>query len=185
MMRAIILDRDGVINEDSDAYIKSLDEWRPIPGSIDAIARLAQAGWTIAVCTNQSGIARGLISEATVSAIHDRLRERVRQAGGEIHGIFVCPHGPDADCDCRKPRAGLLLEAARRLGFSLADIPIVGDSERDLQAGALVGGRLMLVRTGKGERTLARGLTLAVDGIYEDLAAVVDALLNSKPEHVK
>ena len=175
--RAVILDRDGVINHDSDAYIKSLQEWRTIPGSIDAIVRLSRAGWIVAVCTNQSGIARGLLEPTELTAMHDRLRELVRTAGGDINGIFVCPHGPEDGCDCRKPKPGLLLKASQALGFSLTGTPVIGDSARDLEAARRVGARPILVRTGKGERTLSY-MPEPPEDLHADLAAAVSALLN-------
>ncbi|MEX0732589.1 MAG: D-glycero-beta-D-manno-heptose 1,7-bisphosphate 7-phosphatase [Aquisalimonadaceae bacterium] len=182
-MPAVILDRDGVINEDSDAYIKTVGEWRPIAGSIRAIARLSAAGWTIAICTNQSGIARGLTSVKDVDAMHARLRSLVRAEGGEIHGIFVCPHGPDDLCSCRKPLPGLLEQAARELGFSLRGVPVIGDSARDLEAAVRVDARPVLVRTGKGTRTLAQGTNLPPGDIHDNLAAAVDALLREFSEN--
>ena len=118
-MKLIILDRDGVINQDSDAYIKSLDEWIPLPGSIDAIARLSKAGWTVAVATNQSGIGRGYYDEATLQAMHDRLRQLVAEQGGKVDLIRYCPHAPDAGCDCRKPLPGLFRQIADDLGQPL------------------------------------------------------------------
>ncbi|MCC5858879.1 MAG: D-glycero-beta-D-manno-heptose 1,7-bisphosphate 7-phosphatase [Ectothiorhodospiraceae bacterium] len=175
-MGAVILDRDGVINQDSDNYIRSVHEWQPLPGSIDAIARLSRAGWLVAVCTNQSGLARGLFTEDTLNAIHARLVELVEAAGGGIDGIFVCPHGPDDGCDCRKPRPGLLLRAAERLGFSLRDVPVIGDADRDLEAARAVGARPILVLTGKGQRTRNAGKAEDVE-TYQDLSAAVDALL--------
>ena len=174
--RAVILDRDGVINHDSDAYIKSLQEWRAIPGSIDAIARLSRAGWIVAVCTNQSGIARGLLQPTDLAAMHDRLLELVRGAGGDINGIFVCPHGPEHGCDCRKPRPGLLLKASQALGFPLAGTPVIGDSARDLEAARRVSARPILVRTGKGQRTLSH-MREPPEELHADLAAAVSALL--------
>lgn len=180
---AVILDRDGVINEDSDAYIKTLDEWQPLTGSIEAIVRLSRAGWIIAVCTNQSGIARGFTSPAAVEAMHTRLRELVREQGGNIHGIFVCPHGPDDHCTCRKPRPGLLVQAARELGFALEGVPVVGDAQRDMEAARRVGARPLLVRTGKGRRTLeTEHHRVPAEDIHDDLAAVANALLAETPE---
>jgi len=176
-MKLIILDRDGVINHDSDAYIKSVDEFIPLPGSLEAIARLNQAGYRVAIATNQSGIARGFYDIATLNAMHDKLRRLLDQHGGHVELIAFCPHGPDDRCDCRKPKPGMYLEIARCLETSLQGVPVVGDSLRDLQAAQAVGARPILVRTGKGERTLEKGE--GIDGIpvYDDLAAAVDALL--------
>jgi len=181
-MPAIILDRDGVINEDSDSHIKTLAEWKPLPGSIDAIVRLSRNGWTVAVCTNQSGIARGLTAPEALEAMHAELHRLVNHQGGEIHGIFICPHGPDSDCHCRKPRPGLLLEAGSVLGFSLAGVPVIGDSARDLIAARRVGARPVLVKTGKGLRTLAAGQGPCAGDIHNNLAAAVTALLSEPTE---
>lgn len=176
--RLVILDRDGVINRDSDHYIKSLDEFVPYPAAIEAIARLCRAGWTVAVATNQSGIARGYYDEATLAAMHDELHRRVKAAGGEITHIAVCPHGPDEGCGCRKPRPGLLEEIRDALDMeSLARSWMVGDSRRDLQAGEAVGCRLALVRTGKGRRTEAQEEGMGSARVFDDLAGFVDWLL--------
>lgn len=177
-MKLLILDRDGVINQDSDAYIKSVEEWIPLPGAIDAIARLSRAGWTVTVATNQSGIARGYYDLATLEAMHERLRRLVREQGGEMGLIVYCPHGPEDACDCRKPRPGLLLQIAEHYAADLKGIWLVGDSARDLEAIRAVGGQPVLVRTGKGEKTLAKGIeddTL----LFDDLAAVANHLLDT------
>ena len=177
-IRLVVLDRDGVINEDSDAYIKSPDEWVAIPGSLEAIAKLCDAGFTVAVATNQSGVARGYYSEQVLDAIHDKMLTGVRSAGGEIDLVVACPHGPDDGCDCRKPRTGLLEQIADHYQASLAGVPVVGDSLRDLEAGAAVGARPVLVLTGKGERT-ANALPefLEATPVYADLASAADALI--------
>ena len=176
--RLVILDRDGVINRDSDAYIKSLDEWIPYPSSIEAISRLSRNGWTVAIATNQSGVARGYYDVATLDAMHTELERQVVEAGGEIAHIAYCPHGPDDNCHCRKPLPGLLDEIRQRLQLtSLEGSWIVGDSVRDLQAGAAVGCRQALVRTGKGEAVEAKGEELENAMIFNDLAAFVDWLL--------
>ncbi|EWH02798.1 D-glycero-beta-D-manno-heptose 1,7-bisphosphate 7-phosphatase [Halomonas sp. BC04] len=176
--KLVILDRDGVINHDSDDYIKSLDEWIPYPGSIEAIARLSQAGWTVAIATNQSGIARGYYDEAALESMHDELHRLVAIAGGRIAHIAYCPHGPDDGCDCRKPRPGLLEQIREALELrSLARSWMVGDSLRDLQAGQAMGCRSILVRTGKGERTEAKGIGLEQAMVFNDLAAFTDWLL--------
>jgi D-glycero-D-manno-heptose 1,7-bisphosphate phosphatase len=150
-MKLVILDRDGVINMDRDDYVKSLAEWVPLPGSITAIARLSQAGFTVAVATNQSGIGRGLFDLDELEAMHARLIELVTEAGGEIAGIFYCPHTPDDDCQCRKPRPGLLDAIARELETEVQGAFIVGDAIRDLEAGVSRGCVPVLVKTGKGE----------------------------------
>ncbi|GGC90790.1 D-glycero-beta-D-manno-heptose 1,7-bisphosphate 7-phosphatase [Vreelandella lutescens] len=176
--KLVILDRDGVINYDSDAYIKSLAEWIPYPSAISAMARLTQAGFTVAVATNQSGIARGYYDESTLDAMHERLNALVNAEGGEVAHIAYCPHGPDDQCDCRKPLPGLLTEIQQKLKLSsLQGSWMVGDSLRDLQAGEAVGCRSVLVKTGKGEKTLAKGAGLEHALIYADLAAFVDDLI--------
>lgn len=177
-MKLIILDRDGVINEDSDAFVKSLNEWIPLPGSINAIARLSKAGWTVAVATNQSGLGRGYFSEATLQAMHQRLTLLVAEQGGKVDLIRYCPHTPDAGCDCRKPRSGLFLQIAEHFGLSLHQVPTVGDSLRDLEAGVAVGCRAFLVRTGKGAQTERKTLPEGTL-IFDNLAAVVDHLLEA------
>ena len=176
-MQLIILDRDGVINQDSDNYIKSVDEFIPLPGSLEAIARLSQAGYRVAIATNQSGIGRGLYDVATLNAMHDKLRRLLAAVGGEIEMITFCPHSPDDICDCRKPKPGMYLEISKRLDTSLENVPVVGDSLRDLQAAQAVGAKPMLVRTGKGERTIAKGEGLEGIPLYADLAAAVADLL--------
>ncbi len=179
-MRLIILDRDGVVNQDSDNYIKSVDEFIPLPGSLEAIARLSQSGYRVAVATNQSGISRGFYDVATLDAMHDKLRRLLAAVGGEIEMIAFCPHGPDDSCECRKPKPGMYLEIAKRMDVSLGSVPVVGDSLRDLQAAQAVGARPILVRTGKGERTIAKGEGLEGIAIYSDLAAAVDHLLEEE-----
>ncbi|TLF53813.1 D-glycero-beta-D-manno-heptose 1,7-bisphosphate 7-phosphatase [Halomonas urmiana] len=179
--KLVILDRDGVINHDSDAYVKSLDEWIPYPTAIAAIARLSRAGWTVTVATNQSGIARDYYSESMLESMHQRLHELVHQAGGEIAHIAYCPHGPNDGCDCRKPLTGLLEQIRQALDLeTLAGSWMVGDSLRDLQAGEPMGCRPVLVRTGKGRHTEAEGEGLARAMIFDDLAAFVDWLLTAE-----
>ncbi len=180
-MKLVILDRDGVINEDSDEYIKSPEEWIPIPGSLEAIARLHQAGWRLIIASNQSGIARGLFDLDTLARIHAKLLEAVRAKGGEIEAIFFCPHGPAEGCRCRKPLPGLFEEIAERLKISLRGVYAVGDSERDLLAAESAGARPVLVRTGKGERTIKK-MARRLDGVpvFADLAAFADALLTGR-----
>jgi D-glycero-D-manno-heptose 1,7-bisphosphate phosphatase len=156
-VKLVILDRDGVINFDSDQYIKSPAEWRPIPGSIEAIARLHQGGWRIAVATNQSGIGRGLFDMATLNAINDKMMEMVFRQGGRIDALFFCPHTAAEACGCRKPRTGMLEEIGARFHTELKGVPLVGDSLKDLQAADAVGAQPLLVRTGKGTRTQADG----------------------------
>ena len=155
-MKLIILDRDGVINHDSDQFIKSPEEWQPIDGSLDAIAFLTQAGYTLAVATNQSGIARGYFNVQTLNEMHAKMHKLVRQAGGEISGIWFCPHTADSNCDCRKPKPGMVLDILDRFQAQASETYLVGDSLRDLQAIASAGGKPILVRTGKGMKTLAQ-----------------------------
>ncbi|MEL7022540.1 MAG: D-glycero-beta-D-manno-heptose 1,7-bisphosphate 7-phosphatase [Pseudomonadota bacterium] len=151
--RWLILDRDGVINEDSDDFVRSPEEWIPIPGSIDAIAGLAQQGWHISVATNQSGIGRGYFPRSAVYAMHRKMRRLVRAQGGEVHDVVFCPHRPDEGCECRKPRPGMFRQLQRRTGLDLQQAHVVGDSLRDLEAGQSIGAKLWLVLTGKGQRT--------------------------------
>lgn len=178
MTRLIILDRDGVINEDSDDYIKSPEEFVTLPGSLEAIARLKRAGWTVAVATNQSGIGRGFYDEATLHAMHEKLARLLAEHGAAVDHIAWCPHTPDDGCDCRKPKTGLYERIAQHFGVTLTGVPVIGDSFRDLQAALAVGARPILVRTGKGERTLAAHAG-ELDGIpvHADLAEAVAALL--------
>jgi D-glycero-D-manno-heptose 1,7-bisphosphate phosphatase len=176
-MKLLILDRDGVVNYDSDAYIKSLDEWIPLPGAIDAIARLSKAGWTVAVATNQSGLARGYYDLPTLEAMHAKLRELVAEQGGELGLIVHCPHGPDDGCTCRKPKPGMLQQIAAHYGVSLQGVWFVGDSSGDLSAACAVDCQPVLVKTGKGERTLAKALPVGTL-VFDDLAAVAAQLLH-------
>jgi D-glycero-D-manno-heptose 1,7-bisphosphate phosphatase len=173
----VILDRDGVINHDSDEFIKSPDEWHPIPGSLEAIARLHRAGIVVAVATNQSGVGRGLLDLPMLERIHGQMLDALRQHGGAIAEIVFCPHHPDEGCACRKPEPGMLYEIARRLRLSLEGLPVVGDSDRDLIAARRVSASPVLVRTGKGLRTLRSSSELAGVAVFDDLAAFVDDLL--------
>jgi D-glycero-D-manno-heptose 1,7-bisphosphate phosphatase len=171
----VVLDRDGTINRDSAAYIKSPAEWVPLPGSLEAIARLNRAGWTVAVASNQSGLARGLFDEATLERIHHKMTEAVRKAGGEIDHIVYCPHHPDDGCDCRKPAPGLLHQLAAHYGVALSGVPVVGDSRRDLDAARAVGARPILVRTGNGRQAEAAGQAGDAE-VYDDLSAAAEVL---------
>lgn len=180
-MKLIIIDRDGVINEDSDAYIKSPEEWVPIEGSLGAIARLNRAGYTVTVATNQSGLSRGYFDLNTLSAIHRKMDAMLAEQGGNIDAVFYCPHGPKDKCDCRKPKPGLLNEISKRFQVSLDNVYFVGDSLKDIQASIAANARPMLVKTGKGEQT--RKL-LKVNGfskvpVYTNLAKAVDAILEN------
>lgn len=178
-MKVLVLDRDGVINADSPDFIKSPDEWRPLPGSIEAIARAYRAGFTIAVASNQSGVGRGLFDLDTLSAIHDVMIEAVENAGGRIDVIVFCPHRPDDDCECRKPKAGLLRRIEAELGATLAGQWSIGDSARDLEAARRVDAKPVLVRTGNGRKTEA-GLADDDVMVFDDLSAAVDALLETR-----
>ena len=169
-MKLAILDRDGVINFDSDQYIKSPAEWRPIPGSIEAIARLNQSGFRIAVATNQAGIGRGLFDMATLNAINDKMMEMVFRQGGRIDALFFCPHTASEACGCRKPRTGMFEEIAARFHTDLKNVPVVGDSLKDLQAADAVGAQPLLVLTGKGKRTREEGAMPRRTLVFENLA---------------
>lgn len=175
-MNLIILDRDGVINHDSDQFIKSPDEWRPIPGSLEAIALLNRWGWRVVVATNQSGVGRGLFDMDMLNAIHDKMVKSLAQVGGRIDAIFFCPHPADSTCNCRKPKPGMLLEIGERFNAELAGVPVVGDSLRDLQAGVAVGGLPCLVLTGKGGKTREDPDLPPQTVIFDDLAAVAAKL---------
>ncbi|MFA4968831.1 MAG: D-glycero-beta-D-manno-heptose 1,7-bisphosphate 7-phosphatase [Sulfuritalea sp.] len=172
-MKLVILDRDGVINHDSDQYIKSPDEWKPIPGSLAAIARLNQAGYRVVVASNQSGIGRGLFETDTLMAIHDKMLKALAQAGGRIDAIFFCPHTNADNCDCRKPKPGMFREIASRFNAELAGVPAIGDSLRDLQVAATVGAQPMLVLTGKGRKTVDDPALPPETLVFPDLAAAV------------
>lgn len=179
--KLVVLDRDGVINEDSPDYIKSAAEWHAIPGSLEAIARLNHAGWRVVIATNQSGIGRGLFDFEALGGIHDKMQRQLADLGGRIDGIFFCPHQPDDECDCRKPKAGLLKDAGRRLQVDMQGVPFIGDSKRDLQAAVAAGALPILVRTGNGAAVEATVLETMPDvQIYDDLASAVAALLNGQ-----
>ncbi len=177
-MKLVILDRDGVINRYSEHFIKSPEEWEPLPGSLDAIARLNGAGYRVAVATNQSGIERGLIDMATLNAIHSKMLKAVQQAGGRIDVIHYCPHSASAGCRCRKPSPGMLLDIGQRLGVALSQTPAIGDSLRDMQAAAAAGARPVLVRTGRGRETEQCGQLPHGTVIHDDLPAAVEAILS-------
>jgi D-glycero-D-manno-heptose 1,7-bisphosphate phosphatase len=176
-MKLIILDRDGVINFDSDKFIKSPDEWKPIPGSLEAVARLNQNGYRVVVASNQSGVGRGLFDMATLNAIHAKMHKALAQFGGRIDAVFYCPHAADSQCDCRKPRTGLFRQIAERFHADLAGVPAIGDSLRDLQAAAEAGCQPMLVETGKGKKTIEAGGLPQGTLVFSNLAAAVDELL--------
>jgi len=177
-MDLIILDRDGVINYDSEQFIKKPEEWKPIPGSLEAIARLNQAGYRVVVATNQSGIGRGLFDMTMLNAIHDKMHKACALVGAHIDAVFFCPHASESNCRCRKPSSGMLEEIATRYNLSnLNDVPVVGDSLRDLQPAAALGGQPYLVLTGKGMKTREAGGLPEGTRILPDLAAVVSEWL--------
>jgi D-glycero-D-manno-heptose 1,7-bisphosphate phosphatase len=175
-MKLVILDRDGTINEDSEQHIRSPEEFRPIKGSLEAIARLTQADYRIVVATNQSGLARGFLDTRTLFAIHDTLLRALAQVGGRIDAFFFCPHAADAGCQCRKPQPGMLIEAGRRFNVALDEVYMVGDALRDLQAAAAAGARPVLVLTGKGAKTSAEGKLPPGTRVFPDLAAFAEHL---------
>jgi len=177
----VIVDRDGVINRDSDEYVKSPDEWHPLPGSLEAIAALSDEGFTVAVASNQSGLARGLFDQAALDAMHRKMHELVALCGGRIRKVVICPHGPDDGCRCRKPLPGLLEQLARHFATTLEGVPVIGDSLRDLEAAAAVGAMPILVRSGKGAATEAALPERFRDvPVYDDLAAAADALIGGR-----
>lgn len=174
-MKLVILDRDGVINHDSETFIKTPDEWKPIPGSLEAIARLTQTGHHVVVATNQSGIGRGLMDITALNAINNKMLKAVAQTGGHIAAMFFCPHTRADHCDCRKPATGMFREISQRFGISLKGVPAIGDSLRDLEAAAAVDAKPVLVLTGKGKKTMEAAIpenTL----VFPDLSAAVHAL---------
>ena len=179
-MKLIILDQTGVINQSSGTFIKTPDEWIAIPGSLEAIARLTHAGYRVVIATNQSGIGRGLLDMATYNAINDKMYKAVNHAGGRIDAIFFCPHTNADKCSCRKPATGLFGEIMQRYGVNLKNIPAVGDSLKDLQAAAAIGAIPMLVLTGNGEKTRATQEIPAHTQIFDNLAAVADAVVGEE-----
>ena len=176
-MDLVILDRDGVINVESDEFIKSPEEWRAIPGSLDAIARLNRAGFRVVVATNQSGLKRRLFDIEGLNRIHEKMHRQLAEVGGRIEAILFCPCLAKDNCECFKPNPGMLIEIAARLQVPLRAVPVVGDSRRDLEAAHAVAARPILVRTGMGARTLSSGEDLGDVEVYDDLAAVADELL--------
>lgn len=177
-MKLVVLDRDGVINVDSVHFIKNTNEWVPISGSLEAIALLNQSGFRVAIATNQSGISRGLFDMVTLNAIHDKMCRALNALGGRIDAIFYCPHSADDHCDCRKPKPGMMEEIGRRFGMDMKGVPMVGDALRDLQAGAALGMQPILVRTGKGEGTLAAGGLPEGTLVFANLAEAVQYIIS-------
>ena len=177
-MKLVILDRDGVINYECAHFIKTPEEWRPIPGSLEAIAALNQAGYRAIVVTNQSGIARGLFDMTTLNEIHKKMIQELHRMGGHIEAIYFCPHTNEANCSCRKPKPGLFLEIQRRYHINLADVPAIGDSLRDLLAAKSAGAQPVLVITGNGQKTFNNGGFPENTQHYDSLAQAVQALLS-------
>jgi D-glycero-D-manno-heptose 1,7-bisphosphate phosphatase len=175
----LILDRDGVINEESNGFIKEPQQWRPIPGSLEAIAKAHRQGFRIVVVTNQSGLGRGIFDIDALNCIHEEMHRQVIMAGGVINAIFFCPHTPEDRCPCRKPKPGLYLELAKRLGVSLSGVPAIGDRPSDVEAAQRSGATPYLVKTGRGWQTLASEFALDRVPVYSDLGAAVRALLGS------
>jgi D-glycero-D-manno-heptose 1,7-bisphosphate phosphatase len=184
-MKLIILDRDGVINKDSDSYIKSPDEWIPIGNSLQAIAKLNRAGYRVFVATNQSGLARGLFDIETLNAIHQKMTNEVQAVGGNIEAILFCPHGPEDNCNCRKPKPGLYEEISLRTQQSLVKVPVVGDSIRDIEAAITVKASPILVRTGKGEQSLEQLKTRHLQiPVFNDLYSFAEYLIDKQRKKI-
>ena len=184
-MKLVILDRDGTINEDRDDFVKSPDEWVPLPGALEAIARLNHAGWHTVIATNQSGLGRGTFDMSTFNAMHAKMNQMLAKQGGRIDAVFFCPHAPEDQCECRKPLPGLMMQIGERYGVNMKDVPLVGDSLRDLQAGQAAGCPTHLVRTGKAgqleEKAMAELLQLAPGTqLHADLGAFADSLIQQE-----
>lgn len=180
MAKMVIIDRDGVVNEDSENFIKSPDEWVAIPGSLEAISRLKKAGYLVTIASNQSGLARGLFNENDLKQIHAKLESQLAMRGTAVDGIYYCPHGPSDNCICRKPKPGLLLQIASAFKVSLSDTPFVGDSFRDIKAAEMAGARPVLVRTGNGEDVMQNHPEVVNVPVYDDLAHFVRETLRSR-----
>lgn len=183
-MKVIVVDRDGVINHDSDDYIKTPEEWLPIAGSLEAIAHLNHGGYTVVVASNQSGLARGYFDIEALSAMHRKMDAQLAKIGGQVDAVFYCPHAPDDGCDCRKPKPGMLLEIGQRYNVPLKDVIFIGDSISDIKAASNANSKAMLVRTGKGEKAekiLQNECKSSADiPVYDDLAAAVAAILQQQ-----
>ncbi len=177
-MKLVILDRDGVINRDSRAYIKSCSEWKPLPGSLEAIARLHQAGYVVVVATNQSGVGRGLFDHEALAAVMRKMHDQVQAAGGEIAAVFYCPHTPDDECTCRKPKSGLFEQIRRRFHVNLEGVPAIGDSMRDLEAARTAGATPILVRTGNGNKSEKKLASDSGVAVYDDLLDAVNTIVS-------
>ena len=184
-MKLVILDRDGTINADSDDFVKTPEEWVPLPGSLEAIARLNHAGWHVVVASNQSGLGRGLFDVTALNAIHTKMHKMLAAVGGRVDAVFYCPHSPEEGCQCRKPLPGLFEQIGARFGVQLAGVPTAGDSLRDMQAGASVGCELHLLLTGKSAGFDPNGLPGRLPPgtlLHQDLAGFADFLLARKPK---
>lgn len=183
-MKLVILDRDGTINVDSDEFIKSPEEWVALPGALEAIARLNHAGWHVVVASNQSGLGRGLFDVVSLNAIHSKMHKQLAAVGGRVDAVFYCPHAPDDNCACRKPRAGLFEQIGERYGIELQGVPTVGDSARDAQAGAAAGCEPHLVLTGKGAALRGQPLPESCPPgtqVHEHLGAFAEFLIAREP----
>ena len=179
-MKLVILDRDGTINQDSADYVKTPQEWIPLPGALEAIARLNHAGWHVVIASNQSGLGRGLFDVSTLNAMHAKMHTLLAGVGGRVDAVFYCPHGPDEACHCRKPEPGLFEQIGERYGIELRGVPMVGDSARDVLAGVAAGCEPHLVLTGKGASYAGRSLPDAFPAatqVHADLAAFADFLI--------
>lgn len=172
-MKLVILDRDGVINRESDNFIKTPEEWKPIPGSLEAIAKLNHAGYRVIVASNQSGIGRGLFDMGALNAINDKMYRALAHVGGRIDALFYCPHAAESNCDCRKPKPGMLIDISQRFNVDLTGVPAIGDSLRDLEAAVAVGAQPILVLTGKGKKTRSAGGLPESAVVFADLAEAV------------
>jgi len=181
-MNLIILDRDGTINEERDDFVKSPEEWVPLPGALEAIARLNQAGWQTVIATNQSGLGRGLFDMAALTAIHTKMNTALARVGGRIGAVFFCPHAPEDQCSCRKPLPGLYQQIGERFGVALGTVPVVGDSVRDLEAALAAGCPAHLVRTGKGAAMTEAQIAQLIENVpgtqvHADLAAFAESMI--------
>ena len=178
-MNLVILDRDGVINEDSPRHIRSPEEWIPIPGSLDAIARLNRAGFRVVIATDPSGLSRRLFNIDILDQIHEIMHRQLAEVGGHVEAIFICPCLPKDNCACFKPNPGMLLDIATRLRMTLDDVRYIGDKLSDVQTARAAGAQPVLVKTGDGRKTVERSTDLDGVEIYDDLAAAADALIEA------
>jgi len=180
--RLVILGRDGILNVYRDDHVKAPEEWQPLPGALEAVARLNHAGWHTVLATNQSGIGRGMIDMASVNAVHLHMMQRLAAVGGRLDGVFFCPHTPEENCDCRKPKPGLMRQIGQRYGIDLRTVPMVCDTLRDLQAAQAAGCEPHLVRSGRAadlDDAQQAGIVAQVPGaeVHADLGGFVDFLL--------